>query len=236
MRRSIPTALLLASLSLGCAVSPQPEPVWHPLVDFDLRLIALTVEGTQVRALGSPGAVSPGMGDLVVVDLDASGPAAQAAVAADGSFDVRVDAAQSDVLRLVVRTGDGWSEPIDVTHGARETLRVDFRSGDCTTRIPASSVQFGGLLGAMGPVAGLALENGCATAVRIVTLELRAGDTGFAVDPSALPLTLAASETTTIDVRFAPPSAGLFTDVLFVGVEGAPEPIPVSLLGSGPPP
>jgi hypothetical protein len=183
----------------GCVVSPQPSPpVDSPELDGGLVSVGLTPESLleSITIVGAPGAVDPAEGSVVVTNLDRDDAPSVAPVQPDGSFEIVVNGALSEELRLQARTQDARSQPVDLLLDASGTLvssPVDFA---CLTIEPALWLELDG----QGDARSIVLTNGCAEALTIAAPRLRRGLAGFTFSPTA-PIALGAGEATTVTVR-----------------------------------
>jgi hypothetical protein len=210
LRCSLPLAVLVAA----CGVSPQPSPPISdpPELDGGLVSIGVSPEGVtdSVSIYGGPGTVDPPEGVVVITNLETDDAPSIAPVQPDGSFEILLNGATSDILRLQVDADAGRSEPVDLRITGVDTgvepAPIDF---DCLVLEPALWLPLDG----EGDVRSIVLENGCADAITIAAPRLRRGQAGFTFSPTA-PLDLAAGASVTITVRAAAAQAE-DEDVLF---------------------
>jgi hypothetical protein len=223
--RATASLLCLALLGVGCTVSPQPEP--PPVIDISLLEIAPTPTD-EAFLTGKPGAVRPGMSDLVILNLDDVAGDRDLVVAADGSFSVGLGVlGQFAELRLQAIAGALRSEPLDIgVDGTGLVLPAGVIPAPrpleaCLFLSPALELDAGSVAVGAQADASVELQNDCPDAVQIDALTLRGGDPAWSVTTAA-PLSLAAGDATSIALRFAPVTAGASTEILFVEL-GDPE-------------
>lgn len=144
--------------------------------------------GDHVLVLGLPGSTEPGL-DVHGVDLDAPLPSTEGFVAADGSFLLEVPGREGDRLRITTEREGLRSAPIDV-------LAVFGPATEAPIALPCLRVPSVITLGQ-----AVVLENECDEAAVLSALALRA-PAPLEVRTAA-PLTIAAGERATLDVRRA---------------------------------
>lgn len=184
----------------GCVVSPQPSPpVDAPELDGGLVSVGLTPESLleSVTVTGAPGTVDPAEGTVIVTNLDRDDAPSLAPVRPDGSFEIVVGGAVTEVLRLQVRAQDARSAPVDLLlDGSVSGLAPAPVDLACLTIEPDLWMALDG----QGDARSLVVTNDCTDAVTIAAPRLRRGLAGFTFAPTA-PFELAVGETTTVTVR-----------------------------------
>jgi len=190
-------------LVAACGVSPQPSPPISdpPELDGGLISIGVSPEGItdSVSIYGGPGSVDPPEGVVVVTNLETDDAPSIAPVQPDGSFEILLNGATSNILRFQVDAETGRSEPVDLrVTGADpgvEPAPIDF---DCLALEPALWLPLDG----DGDARSIVLANACADAITIAAPRLRRGQAGFTFSPTS-PIDLAAGDSVTITVRAA---------------------------------
>jgi hypothetical protein len=236
MRWWIVVGLGLASASLGCGISPQPEPPSaRPKLDgeavrFDPSTI---VEGVAFE--GGAGAVEPPEGDVVVINLDSTAPPVVRPVESDGSFKVAIAGKPEDEFRFQVRSSSGRSEPVDLVGDATASALgpVPHPLADCLTLTPAFELEFASVTTGGALERTLVIRNQCASPVSFAPSRFRTSSPAF-VELVATPASLDPGTQANVSLRFAPASVGPFEEIFFIEV---PLPDrdrrPISLFGTG---
>lgn len=123
------SAAILVTLLVGCGsasspevIGPQPQPVPGALLSVRADHLTLVAEGAQLVLRGRAAAIAPmggaATGTVRVFDVSTPGVIVTAAIAADGSFEARVPAAESDLLRVEAEVGPQISFPVDLRRRA----------------------------------------------------------------------------------------------------------------------
>lgn len=229
---------LLAVAALGvlasCVVSPQPLP---PSIDVS----KLTIDPTSgtIRIHGNARAVTGGA-TLSALPATGTGAAAQAAVAADGTFDAVVAPDPANVYRLEASLNGLLSEPVDISvpngfngFKAGPAAPVTPPYASCL-RVQPSPVAVAGdvHVGATAPIA-IELENGCTQDLAVDDAHLRDGGVGFGLDTAA-PLTIPMGQTHAVSLHFTPGATSSVEDLLVVHFTGTdPGFVLVTVRGTG---
>jgi hypothetical protein len=224
----------LAMWLVGCGVNPLPEPPGAPELVGDVSGDGCSVCDGPLRIVGGPGSVE-NADHVWAVALDGAEPPVIADVADDGSFEIFVPAQVGEEIRLQARRGSERSEPIDLV--ARETGVLP-----SAPRPFADCFALDAELGLDGAAVGastsrvVTLRNGCAEALTVETIALRAPTPDFTVQAPATPLVLAPNDTVDVPVTFAPSAAGLREEVLLFEVSlPQRDRRPVTVFGRGDP-
>jgi hypothetical protein len=237
MRWWIVLGIGLASTALGCGVSPQPEPPSaRPKLDADSVLFdPKTIIVDAVAFIGEPGAVVPAEGDVVVINLDSTGPPVVRPVESDGSFQLVIAGKPDDEYRFQIRSPKGRSQPIDLVGDVSGALLgpVPHPLADCLTLTPALELEFASVKVASTLERTIVIRNDCASPLSFAASSFRTSIPAF-VQVVAAPGSLAPGAQASVTLRFAPQSLGPVEEVFFVEV---PLPDrdrrPISLFGTG---
>jgi hypothetical protein len=163
-------ALLVVWLLAACTVSPKPEPPITvpkpPTLDASHVSCRALDSGGDPVIVGSPGAVDPAEGFVRAYNLDDTAEAVEAAVTADGGFEVSLAVEPGDEVRLEVIGPTAGSGPSDLVVGeiGAALTPVVRALGDCLSLNP------GGLLWvAPGGAGELLVEDLCGGGIELAT-------------------------------------------------------------------
>ncbi len=232
-------AVLTASVGLGSAscepgvATPVPEPptlnigrVGPPVTE----VVAQPANGTHLS--GSPGA-APSAAILRVTNLDLTDPPSTVNVSADGSFDVVVNVTSGQELRFDWQRGAERGEPQDALFVITPPPfhLVPSQRFDCVRLTPGFSVDFGQTV-----TQALVVENDCTSSVTLGSPRARLGLADFALE-TALPIDVAAGDTTTLALSFTRAQTTVREDTLFFDVvrDGTTIRYPITLLAPAAP-
>ncbi len=192
--------LLVAGVSAGCVVSPQPSPPVEVTLDGGLIGLRPGVELTSgvIGFEAGPGAVDPPEGVVVITNLDADDAPSMASVQKDGSFAIAVPGQPGQRFRFQAKLGSNRSTTFDI---AVDASGQDFdpnadAATACITLDPESWIALDGA----GDAKSIVIRNACSGAVAIDAPHLRRGLAGFSFSPTS-PIDLAAGEVATITVH-----------------------------------
>ncbi len=189
-------ALLAACESPGpgpTVGTPQPDP--PDFIDLDgVSLDPGADNGGSFTLRGAPMTVRPPRGGprnavatIYVVDLDGEGDVLSGPVAADGSFEIALEAPAGHVLRVWFEqeVRDRPADFLVEAGGIRELLHP---LGDCVDQ-PARFVEVDDVVDPATPSLALALTSSCQDAVEIASATLRTPSDVYTIDmvPAAIP-------------------------------------------------
>ncbi len=207
----IGSALAIALLT-ACGVTPVPEP--PNLSPPDASLITFET-GTSVPGFtGEAGALEPGA-DLWVANLDSMEPPVVITPEADGSFDATgsVMAFPGQELRLQARMGDLRSDPVDISVGGGEIVRI---TADCLFLEPDLEAAL-----VPGSTTSVRIDNACGAEARIEAIRLRAPEPLITVETAA-PLVIGDGTSATLEISLDASASALTEEVVILDIT-APE-------------
>ena len=178
---------------------------------------------------GNRGAAPVGA-TLRVTNLDRTDPASVSMVESDGSFDISVVVEDGEELRFDWSRGDERGAPQDARFVKDPSYYHVLPSERfaCLTLTPGFVVDFG-----MANQRILSLDNGCASSESLTAPRLRRGLPNFSL-PSALPVSLAPSDSVPLELTATHDRAATTEDTLFFDVtsDGKAIRYPITLLAS----
>ncbi len=215
-------AMLMAWWLAGCTVSPQPLPP-----EIEVAALRLETSGPgRVRLRGAADSVHGAR--LRVTNLGTAAPPSDVTVAADGSFEVELDGALADVLRLQAIEGDARSALLDVT-GTADGAPVAIAPvpAPCLSLDPPDELA-GAPVDLADPVQILVAtaRNDCPDDVTIADIPFRAAQPEFVLLVAGqLPRVLTPGEDWDIEIGFKSMTSGAFEEVALVTLEAPGGPI-----------
>lgn len=220
-------SLVLALVGAGCVGTPIPQP---PALDPpDADLIRHEDFGTFAQLVGEAGAVVPGA-TLWAMNLDGTLDPETTVAEADGSFMLSFFAIPGHEVRVQARDGDDRSRPVDLLVPRGEVVRA---TEGCLALEPALEVRLAAAV-AVGAseTRVVRVSNRCAgEAVFDVALR-RPSDAWRVVTPG--PFSVPSGGAADVEVAFAPLSAGLHEEIVFLALSApALDRRPITLSGEG---
>lgn len=227
-------AVVLMACVAGCGVNPVPEPPAAPeLVGEVIGALCDVCDAEVIDLAGGPGSVRNA--DTVwAVNLDGTAPPAVAAVGADGSFVLSLEARLGDEVRLQARRGELRSAPSDriVADGVLE--RAVHPLADCFRVAPERALADTAVGEATTGV--LRIEHGCEEPLAIDAIALRAPAEELVIQGTPAPVVLEPGEPLEVRVAFRPRASGAREEVLLIEVSSpAATRRAVTLFGRGVP-
>lgn len=219
MNRSVGLIFLLTMA--WCAGTETGNP---PAINPDAIYVQKSDPG--VRMTGEQGAVTPGNSELRIVNLDTVSEPVDLRVNKDGSFQVDLAGEFDHVYRLRARMKDVQSKPVNISGETVET-------NDCIRAEPIDTLTFSNTDPGEETEASLVLTNRCDEDVALVEQQIRLRAAPIELPNLDLPLTIEAGESLTIDVAFAPTTAGTFESIVMYSFD-SPGRVVLDLVGVAP--
>jgi len=208
---------LCTFVTVGCAISPKPEPPEASLNLGGVKADTLVAVFGDLDIVGEPGTAQPPGALIRAYPLDTSDPPIEATVKPDGSFELLGVASKGEEVRLQLVTEDSRSEPLDVVVGERGSPCVAALRPltSCLELDPVKEIE-------LGSRPTLTVRNGCASAVTLAAPRPRRELTELGLGTNiAWPATLQSGETLTINIQLT--STASFDEELFFVEATAPE-------------
>jgi hypothetical protein len=208
--RSVFTALA-AACSLGCAGTPQTDPIPNaPELHGDLvRRVSGGTRGMTVELEGEPGSAAPPGAVVHIVDLDGTGAPVEALVGDDGSFHVSLSTETGAVVRLDVRDGTTRSAPADLVVGtdslspAQPALACWSTSGPVVTLTPEGG--------------SVTIANRCDESINVSRVALRVQSASFT--PGDPPGAVPSGSEAEIPVGYVPSDPDSDEEILLIEID-----------------
>lgn len=213
LRGGVSVAVLCSLASVGCSISPLPEPpAAQPSVDLGSTKTKLAYNLNEpVGIEGGPGAASPAGATVRIFNLDAATSPRETLVADDGSFLVEIEMQPGDEARLQVLAPDARSKPVDFVVVGHDLAPEPSTHalGACLSLTPPLELD-------AATTSVVVATSACAEPVTLAAPYVRATATGFVVgDGGSWPATLATGDSVSIAVEFQA-SEGTLEEIFFV--------------------
>lgn len=211
----------MAAATVGCSVSPVPEPpqaepALHGTIELDARH-----EYPEVVLTGLPGATEHAS-HVWAVNLERPAPAVEVPTNPDGSFSLALAVLSGEEVRLQARRGARRSVPrdyeIDASRFADPLRPAPRPLADCF----AAPVEWNLGSAELGRsvAASLQLQSSCPSDLEIAAVELRTAPAALRVDEPTGPLLLAGGDTLNVTLTFTPSEPGSIEDLLLIEIAG----------------
>lgn len=198
-------------MTVGCAISPKPEPPEASLNLGGIKADALTVGLGDLDLVGEPGTAQPPGARIRAYALDQSEPRVEATVEADGGFVLPHVAGPGEEVRLQLITDTLRSEPADVVmgHQGSPCLAAVRPLAACLELVPAKELE----LTSQNLVT---VRNTCAGSVTLAAPRPRRELPELGLGATiAWPATLESGATLAIDIQVAT-QASFDEEIIFV--------------------
>jgi hypothetical protein len=171
---------------------------------------------SEAFVTGGPGSIDPPAGRVVGWNLENDSPPANTPVEPDGSFELVLEAAPDDLLRIQARGAESLSAPIDGRVTVDERFVLEGRRNSCFETRPDG---FDIIDRAAGTETSIQLVNGCDEPVVRTRARLRRGAAGLSLEDDG-PLQLEPGSSTSVTVRAGSDAE---EDIVLLEIE-SPEP------------
>jgi hypothetical protein len=230
-------AIAIALGATACSVSPVPEPPEpRPTLNSDIQIdFCLTCLDFRVLLHGQPGSAKDAT-EVWGTNLDRGFVPVGTSTESDGSFLLRIDALDSDEIRLQARRGELRSVPLDfvLALSAGVSLQPAVRPFAECFQAPLE-LELGSVRIGESASRSLTLRSSCPSELSIESIGLRVPNAAVSIQAPFVPLLLASGGSLDLDVHFSPSRDLQIEEILSIEISGPErDRRPITLFGRTP--